>query len=190
MRIANRLCLDFVNHAPVQSYAELVDWGVAAGAFDAAEGRHALNKWGQAPDGEAAVAAAVSFRLQLAAVVDRLLEGRREVPADAVVRINELLRSRVGYLQLEASPAGWEKRWKVPLRRAEDVLWGVARSAADLLSEDDLSLLRRCENRKCGLVFYDVTKNHRRRWCSMETCGSRAKAAAYYERRRRAEMGR
>jgi predicted RNA-binding Zn ribbon-like protein len=34
------------------------------------------------------------------------------------------------------------------------------------------------------LYFYDTTKNHTRRWCSMTGCGNRAKAAAFYERKK------
>ena len=188
MSISNRLCLDFINAAPATSYAELVAWGAAAGAFDPGEAEYARTKWADTPDGVAALGIALAFRLQLKAIADRLLARRPDVSPDGVARINELLRSRLGYLEITPGHDGWEKRWKVPLRRAEDVLWAVARSAADLLSEDDPALLKRCENPKCGWLFYDTTKNHRRRWCSMETCGSRAKAAAYYERRRR-ELG-
>jgi predicted RNA-binding Zn ribbon-like protein len=31
-------------------------------------------------------------------------------------------------------------------------------------------------------VFYDNTKNGRRRWCDMATCGNRAKAARHREK--------
>jgi predicted RNA-binding Zn ribbon-like protein len=58
----------------------------------------------------------------------------------------------------------------------------VAESAAWLLADGDLGLLRRCGGEGCVLIFYDGTKNRTRRWCSMEGCGSRAKAAAYYRR--------
>ncbi|MFL5310303.1 MAG: CGNR zinc finger domain-containing protein [Myxococcales bacterium] len=61
----------------------------------------------------------------------------------------------------------------------------VAESAAWLLEHGDPSLVRRCENDRCVLVFYDTTKNRRRRQCTMETCGSRAKSAADYRRKRR-----
>ncbi|MCI0410524.1 MAG: CGNR zinc finger domain-containing protein, partial [Acidobacteria bacterium] len=55
----------------------------------------------------------------------------------------------------------------------------------DLLSEGDLTLVRKCENPACILYFHDTTKNHARRWCSMRACGNRAKVAAHYRRRRR-----
>ena len=68
-----------------------------------------------------------------------------------------------------------------PLERLYGV---VARSAAELLTGDDPRRLRKCANPSCRLMFYDVSKAGRRRWCSMRTCGGRAKVRAFYRRRR------
>ena len=38
----------------------------------------------------------------------------------------------------------------------------------------------------CEWVFYDRSKNHTGRWCSMSACGGRAKVAAFRERERKA----
>jgi predicted RNA-binding Zn ribbon-like protein len=38
----------------------------------------------------------------------------------------------------------------------------------------------------CEWVFYDRSKNHSGRWCSMNACGGRAKVAAFRERQREA----
>ncbi len=66
-----------------------------------------------------------------------------------------------------------------------DRLYGaVARSTAELLAGDDPRRLRKCANPACRLMFYDVSKAGRRRWCSMRTCGGRAKVRAFYRRRR------
>ncbi len=68
-----------------------------------------------------------------------------------------------------------------------DRLYGaVARSAAELLASGDPRRLRKCANPVCRLMFYDVSKAGRRRWCSMQLCGARAKARTYYRRRRAA----
>jgi predicted RNA-binding Zn ribbon-like protein len=42
--------------------------------------------------------------------------------------------------------------------------------------------LKACGQETCRWAFYDRTKNHSRRWCSMADCGNRAKARAYRER--------
>lgn len=44
--------------------------------------------------------------------------------------------------------------------------------------------LKLCASEDCRAVFYDRSKNHSGRWCSMETCGNRAKVRAWLERQR------
>lgn len=44
--------------------------------------------------------------------------------------------------------------------------------------------VRECAGERCSLVYLDTSRNHSRRWCSMERCGARAKSTAYYQRHR------
>ncbi len=62
------------------------------------------------------------------------------------------------------------------------VLSPIALAAATLLTEVDRRRIRQCRSDQCGLWFLDTSKNGRRRWCSMATCGNRAKAARYYQK--------
>ena len=88
--------------------------------------------------------------------------------------VSEVTASR-GKVVTRRRPAG------APLER----LYGaVARSAAELLAGGDPRRLRKCANPSCRLMFYDASKAGRRRWCSMRTCGGRAKSRAFYRRRR------
>jgi predicted RNA-binding Zn ribbon-like protein len=59
----------------------------------------------------------------------------------------------------------------------------LAYAAAELLAEGDFSLVRKCESAECSLMFYDRTKSHKRRWCSMALCGNRHKVAEFRKRR-------
>jgi predicted RNA-binding Zn ribbon-like protein len=43
--------------------------------------------------------------------------------------------------------------------------------------------LKCCALPSCGWAFYDTTRSHTRRWCSMRTCGSRHKSREYYKRK-------
>lgn len=62
----------------------------------------------------------------------------------------------------------------------------LAHQIAVFLAEANLSYLRRCANTEsCALYFYDATKNHRRQWCSVATCGNRHRVAEF--RRRQSE---
>ena len=45
--------------------------------------------------------------------------------------------------------------------------------------------LTRCELPGCGALLLSRSRSERRRWCSMETCGNRAKVAAFRARKQR-----
>jgi predicted RNA-binding Zn ribbon-like protein len=55
--------------------------------------------------------------------------------------------------------------------------------ALDLLRETP-GRVRECAGERCPVLYLDTSRNRSRRWCSMEVCGSRAKASAYYRRHR------
>ncbi len=61
--------------------------------------------------------------------------------------------------------------------------WRAAASYLELL-DDHPERIRRCAHPSCVLYFYDTSRNGTRRWCSMEGCGSRAKASRHYARSR------
>jgi predicted RNA-binding Zn ribbon-like protein len=58
----------------------------------------------------------------------------------------------------------------------------VARHAAALVTSAEVSNVGACPGDDCGWLFLDL--RGRRRWCSMESCGNRAKVAAFARRRR------
>ncbi|WP_207882973.1 ABATE domain-containing protein [Pseudomonas sp. 30_B] len=66
----------------------------------------------------------------------------------------------------------------------EQLLAPLSELAATLLAEGDFNLVRKCEHPDCVLWFYDRTKSHRRRWCSMAACGNRHKVAEHRKRQR------
>ena len=99
--------------------------------------------------------------------------------------LNKLLAKDHVYFQIESSPApasSFElklgRRWTEP----EQLLQPIASAIGDLVSAADFRLIRACENPGCTIFFYDRSKNHRRRWCSMAICGNRAKVAAFRNR--------
>jgi CGNR zinc finger protein/putative stress-induced transcription regulator len=46
---------------------------------------------------------------------------------------------------------------------------------------------RTCADPTCTGVFYDASKNHSRKWCSMQSCGNRNKVRSFRERERSAQ---
>ena len=61
-------------------------------------------------------------------------------------------------------------------------LYSVIYAAAQLLLSDQLAHIGVCANSGCGWLYLDTSKNKNRRWCTMQVCGSRAKAKEYYYR--------
>ncbi|WP_279579087.1 CGNR zinc finger domain-containing protein [Fodinicola feengrottensis] len=62
---------------------------------------------------------------------------------------------------------------------AEDVVNAtlalVARDALDLATSPALVRVHACANPDCSALFLDSSRPGTRRWCSMDTCGNRAK---------------
>jgi predicted RNA-binding Zn ribbon-like protein len=191
--VGERLCADFVNTELVEGgarvnllpgFAELVAWYTEAQVLTAAEARDMMRRWRGSPEAGQAHHRALELRGTLRAMLERLASGRRDVPAQTLDAINELLRLSTDEPEIARTSAGYEMRVRRAIDRPEQLLVAVARSAAHVLSADDLRLVRKCQNPECVLVFYDTTKNHARRWCSMAACGNRAKVAAHYRRAR------
>jgi predicted RNA-binding Zn ribbon-like protein len=58
----------------------------------------------------------------------------------------------------------------------------IINAAVELLISDAVTQIKACPS--CRWFFVDTSKNHSRRWCSMQTCGSVSKASRYYHRRK------
>jgi predicted RNA-binding Zn ribbon-like protein len=187
--IGDELCLDFINTEAVEqdervdllgSFDDLMAWYVQAGVIDNAQAKAFIRGDG----GARALKEARQFRTMIRELVERLTEGRTSVPQATLDQLNRSLRAREGYSEIVRTKDGYETRFRPRLDEPAHLLVAIAESAARLLSEGDPALLRKCQNPRCILYFYDTTKNHRRRWCSMAGCGNRAKVAAFYQRNR------
>lgn len=51
----------------------------------------------------------------------------------------------------------------------------IARDALDLATSSAVAKVRDCATPSCGVLFLDNSRPGTRRWCSMDTCGNRAK---------------
>lgn len=67
---------------------------------------------------------------------------------------------------------------------ASGLLWPIADALINLVTSDKFEFVRQCEAHDCILLFHDLSKSHRRRWCSMATCGNRMKVAAFRSRKK------
>ena len=177
--VGNNLALDFINSVMFELDAEtLLGWTIAAGLVVAEEADMLRPKWGKDP-----VDTISKFRLFLRQMVVNLTESG-EISQPDLEAVNRVLKQKSGYLELRKTPDGFTKGFEIDLGDPSKVLIPIAESFVDLLCYGNLDYLRMCENPDCMLYFYDTTKNHRRRWCSMAVCGNRAKAAKFYQKRK------
>jgi predicted RNA-binding Zn ribbon-like protein len=90
-------------------------------------------------------------------------------------------------LRGDAASLGWELD-APPRFSATWLLSPVLWSAADLLAGPRRTRLRCCANPKCARLFLDDSKSANRRWCSMSSCGNRAKAQRHYRKTKAAGL--
>ncbi|MEU1461547.1 CGNR zinc finger domain-containing protein [Streptomyces sp. NPDC005727] len=107
----------------------------------------------------------------LGAAVDGSLEEGAPL-VDAVLahgRIRARLTGEGAFEEPEFTDASWAPAWL------------AARDYLDLLDRAP-DRIRRCAHEACVLHFFDTSRNGTRRWCSMASCGNRAKASRHYAR--------
>jgi predicted RNA-binding Zn ribbon-like protein len=190
--IGDNTALDFINTQIVddgqpkdllENFNDLLAWQVAAGLLDESAAETLSKKWGRLQEAQKLFKEAREFRKTLRETVESLSK-KKLIKESAVNRINEILNQRFGHHELIKTKKGFEKRFRAEFDEPRQLLVPIAESAADLIALTDWKNIRKCENSECILYFHDTTKNHRRRWCSMGACGNRAKAAAFYKRKK------
>lgn len=191
----NRLCLDFANTVNnrtgnprelLKSYDDLLTWSREAHILTEQETNALREKARQQPGAAAkALTRAVALREAIYAI---FVAWAHEVTlaASDVKRLNtELTRANTQmYLVPEQEGFAWE--WAGRRQELDAMLWPVVRSAADVLTSEELQDVRVCASNDCGWVFLDTSKNHSRRWCDMKGCGNRAKARKHYSQKKQA----
>jgi predicted RNA-binding Zn ribbon-like protein len=121
--------------------------------------------------------------ISLRALARLLIEQRKSGRHGDISGLNIYLNAYASAPHLECDEAGELVLTRIARGEALASLLGpVAEAVAQLLVEGDFSLVKQCEHPDCILWFYDRTKAHKRRWCSMAICGNRYKAAQFRKR--------
>jgi predicted RNA-binding Zn ribbon-like protein len=123
------------------------------------------------------------LRSDVVAAVEALSQ-RRALPPEAVYGIDRVLSASAVRQRLRLVGGRADVVEEASPEDLVGLLSPLARSAAELLSVPDPRRVRRCAAADCAAWFMDSSKGGRRRWCSMTTCGNRAKAARHRRKRR------
>jgi predicted RNA-binding Zn ribbon-like protein len=178
--IGNNLAVDFTNTEIVsggtltemlRSNTDLVQWAQEAG-FPI---KRRLNP-GDLSD-------ALTLRWALKEAFESRID-ERPAKRKALTIINQHLAHHGTHTVLQVSQSGRDYEL-VPHEACSTVtalLATLAYEGAQLLASSQADRLKRCGNANCVLIFVDTSRTQKRRWCSMETCGNRAKAAKHYRK--------
>jgi predicted RNA-binding Zn ribbon-like protein len=180
--LGGRLSVDFVNAAlqiAELSWERLIDFLDSTNIISTERGAQLLLLPQVDPQAaEALLVKAGRLCIALRKVFTVMLRKQR-MAGEWIAPINEILRITEGHDEL----VGRDNLWKIEFVAREGgldwLLAAVARSGAEIIAEGAQARLRLCANPHCGLFFYDDSRTHRRRWCSMAVCGNRNKVAAF-----------
>lgn len=198
--VGGQLCLDFVNtvdgrgsYSPrrsnvlgdkLQDYSDLVEWSRHVGIITVVESRRLVQE-GRRKAIEAAKVfrRAIALREALYRLFQSMLTERvpRTIDLDT---LNDELQCARSHEKLARAGDGFTWEWAGPAVALDRMLWPIAHSGAEYLTDGDLSRLRECGGEKCGWLFEDTSKNRSRQWCHMQDCGNLEKVRRFRARQR------
>jgi predicted RNA-binding Zn ribbon-like protein len=192
---AGNLALDFANTAEfhasdhpdemLESYTDLVSWATAAGLLSQSEAEGLLAKAKEDPQ---AASKAFGDAIELRELIYRMfsaIAGDESPDQTDFLEFNRTLAKSLINSQISPSGEGYTWSWQNMGDSLDSMIWPIARETADLLTSKEVGRLGECaDERGCGFLFIDTSRNHSRRWCSMEVCGNRAKAMRHYQRKK------
>jgi len=162
----------------------LIDWEEAKGILSTSQATRIRAAAEKDPAGaEEARLTAIAFRETVYRVFVAVAGHQSPAQTD-MLRINEVLQQAMSRAGLSESTSGFSWLWGDEDTGYDCLMWPAAHSAARLLTDEKLrASIRQCaDEHGCGVLFLDRTKNHSRRWCSMKSCGNRAKAQRHYQK--------
>jgi predicted RNA-binding Zn ribbon-like protein len=192
--IADDLALDFANTESGRGFpshenhlreaAHVAQWLKHAKALPAEEAEWLARQASRRPDLAAdLLGQALDLREAIHAIGASV--GRRARPPEGALADLSALHAHFA-AKATLAPGALSCRWRWSVRDSpvEAALGPVALAAVRLFTEGDFHRIRECGGHACGWLFYDRSKNNRRRWCEMEVCGNRAKQRRLKARRR------
>ncbi|GIK87491.1 MAG: hypothetical protein BroJett026_29720 [Betaproteobacteria bacterium] len=168
-------------------YDKVVDWAVATAICTPAEGERLAGEAAAHPH----VAAAewrrtLALREAIAAVLAAHAR-HRAVPADAQAEVDTAFREAMAHLALSVADRRLVPSVPDGREGLEAPRWQAALSAVALLVSPARARVRECaDDRGCGWLFVDTTRNGSRRFCFGNECANRARQARYRARHRHA----
>jgi predicted RNA-binding Zn ribbon-like protein len=199
--VGGRLCLDFVNSVDARleqkvknstvftfradklsGYADLAEWAKGTGILDERDTKRVVRIASQKErEAKQVFERAITLRESLFKVFKHIIEGWNPPSAD-IELLNQECASARNRQRLVYSSNKFAWNLEADEDELDCMIWPIALSSAELLSSEELSLVRQCPGLNCGWLFLDSSKNRSRQWCDMKDCGNLAKVRRYRER--------
>ncbi|MEK3806027.1 CGNR zinc finger domain-containing protein [Bacillus sp. FSL H8-0547] len=112
------------------------------------------------------------------------IDQRGEISLNTTNRIKKAVEK----LQVSLTIHSESEKLKMTLEgeTVEDhVMYNIIDSMMNTFENTSLGRIRKCNHEECKLYFVDTSKAGKRRWCSMELCGNRKKAAGFYSKKKK-----
>jgi len=189
--IGGALCLDMANtlnghgkptgHEYLKGYRDLAVWCRRAGILTDRDAEVLIREAASQPaQAAAAFERAIALRETIYRIFSAIAHGASPGAAD-LAALNEARREGLAHSQIAPTAGGFVMDW-TDKAALDWMLWPIALSAAELLTSGNRSAIRACAGQGCDWLFLDASRNHMRRWCTMDECGNRSKARRFYAR--------
>ena len=195
--VGGDLSLDFANtlnghalsprHEYLHDCRDFILWSQHAGILTLSEARILLNKAAaRSSSAERVLQKALTLRELIFRIFAPLAIGSEPDIHDLDL-LNSIWQEGQRHARLVHSSSGFTLAWddKSSLER---ILRTISVSAINLLTSENIRQIRKCAGKNCDWLFIDASRNHLRRWCSMEECGNRAKMRRRQQRKRLAAL--
>lgn len=195
-REASPLCLEFANtlrwpgsehpQETLHSYADSVTWARGVALVSDREARKLLRVAADRPaEASRALKSALALREAIYRIFMALVHGKAPAEAD-LAELNNTLTKMTSGGRVVKTAQGFAWAWDVDEEALDSLSGPIALSTAELLISEERGRVGQCaDDRGCGWLFLDTSKNHSRRWCDINDCGNRAKQRRHYQRRRK-----
>ena len=167
----------------LDGFEDLVGWARQVGLVTAAEARALTAAASRDPrSARRALAGARRLREALGRIFEAAAQEERPSARDLRL-LNACLSAALRRRRLEPRGHGYEWSWAASGTPSLDALLSpIVLAAAELLTSPERLKIRACAAEDCGWLFLDTSRSGRRRWCTMQSCGNRAKARRFHAR--------
>ena len=168
-------------------YGDVLDWAVAKALYTKGEAQALRAEASAHPHvANAELRRTVELREAIARVFAARAHGKRASDED-LARVMESFDEAARLMTLQALEGRLVPGISPEREGLELPRWQAAISAIGLYSSDAIGRVKQCaDDRGCGWLFLDTTRNASRMFCFSTECGNRARQARFRERHRAA----